>query len=385
MKQQKPSKFSVFETELMKTLIEKAKQFQGFTHPNPLVAAAIYHKNEVISWGVHRMKGGVHAEVDAIQGANDNTDGASLMVTLEPCTHTGSTPPCVSAIIKAGIKEVIFAIEDPCNLVRQKSAKTVLEEHGIQVRSGLLEKEAYHLNHDYMYFHQNKRPFIHLKAGMSLDGKIALSSGESCYITNELSRKKVHEMRSKTVGIVIGSGTLVSDNPKLTVRHGYLENKQVPPTIVVIGNKKIDDCHDYAIFESGYRSILVTSNEHNDHPSFSDVWVIPKTTNKIIDWTLFFQKCYENNMYSLLIEGGQKTFSHFLEGGIVNKCSFFIAPKLFGQADAKSVVELTRVDTLKDIFTLKNITIEQYDDDTCITGFCSLKENDTLINNNKGE
>jgi len=379
VKQPMPSKFSEFEEALMKELLKRAAQFKGCTHPNPLVAAAVYYENEVISYGVHRMKGDIHAEVDAIQGAQDQVYGASIMVTLEPCTHTGATPPCVTAIINAGIKEVIFAIEDPCHLVREKSARKILEDNGITVRSGLCKEEAYQLNHDYMYAHQNKRPYIVLKAGMSLDGKIALSSGESCYITSESSRKKVHEMRSETCGIVIGSGTLETDNPQLTVRHGYLENNQIPPALIVIGNLPTDDKKSYTIFESGYRTILVTSEKKPKESSFSEIWEIPKATHNTINWELFLKKCYDNHIYSLLIEGGADTFSRCLESGIVNKCSFFIAPKLFGQSDAKSVVELASIKTLKDVLTLDNISIKQYENDVCITGFCRAKKSDTLL------
>ncbi len=373
-----PFKFSEFETKLMKELIEKAKQFAGFTHPNPMVAAAIFDENNIISYVVHQKKGSVHAEVAAIEAAKGQARGASLMVTLEPCTHTGSTPPCVNAIIEAGIKEVIFAVEDPCELVRKQSAQQILADHGIVVRTGLLAKEVYQLNHDYMYSHQHKRPYIHVKAGMSLDGKIALSSGESCYITSESSRKKVHEMRSKVCGIVIGSGTLVADDPQLTIRHGYAKKDQVPPCLLVIGGSHIDTQQKYRIFKSGYRTILVTSDKNQKNEWFSDIWVIPKTANNEIDWAVFFQKCYENNLYSLLIEGGKKTFSSFLSAGVVNKCSFFMAPKLFGQTDAKSIVELPHMRTLDDALTLKNITINQYEDDVCITGFCSNQESDTL-------
>ncbi len=371
MKQQQHSKFSSFETSLMKKLIKKAERYRGFTYPNPLVAAAIYKGSTVISYGVHKKHGDNHAEVDAIKQAKGSVKGASIMITLEPCTHTGLTPPCVSAIIKSEIKEVIFAVEDPCDLVRKKSAKTILEDHGIIVRSGLLRDEAYQLNHDYMYCHHNKKPFIHLKAGMSLDGKIALASGESCYITNELSRKKVHEIRSQVNAIVIGSGTLHNDNPKLTVRYDYLKKNQIPPSIIVFSNNHNIDKSSHAIFESGYRIILVTSNPKIKGSHFSEVWLISnsKSINQI-DLNVFLKKCYENKLYGLLIEGGSELYSTFLNAGIVNKCSFFIAPKLFGQADAKNFVELEKVTSLSDILTLDNIQIEQYGNDVCISGFC---------------
>jgi diaminohydroxyphosphoribosylaminopyrimidine deaminase/5-amino-6-(5-phosphoribosylamino)uracil reductase len=369
IKQPMQSKFSFFETELMATLLEKAQEYQGKTHPNPLVAAAIYKDNTIISYGVHKKKGSHHAEVEAILSAKGETHGASLMVTLEPCTHTGATPPCVEAIINAGIKDVIYACDDPNEQVRKQGAQEILEAHGITVRSGLLAEDAINLNQAYMYAKRNKRPYIHLKAGMSLDGKIALASGESCYITNEASRKKVHEIRAGVDAIAIGMGTLVADNPKLTVRYNLLKDQQKAPKIIVIGQQFLDK--EYEIFKSGYETILATSNESTIKNQFSDVWCIPDQENPGINWDYFLNKCYENDIYSVLIEGGRNLFSDVLTAGIVNQCSFFIAPKLFGQEDAISVVTLAPVHHLADVLSLTNIKSEQLDDNIYITGFCN--------------
>ena len=188
--------YSDFEHQLMKDLIEKASFYRGKTRPNPVVAAAVYRNNNVISIGVHQKAGLDHAEVIAIRKAAGNLNDVSLMVTLEPCTHYGKTPPCVQAIIDAGISDVVYAIKDPNPLMKNRSAYDIFTEAGISVRIGLCKELAYQLNRSYFYYHNNKKPYVILKAATSLDGKVALSTGESKYITSEESLKKVHHLRS---------------------------------------------------------------------------------------------------------------------------------------------------------------------------------------------
>ena len=217
------TKFSDFESLLMKRLINDANIHIRKPYPNPRVAAAIYKKEVVISVGVHQKKSQDHAEVIAIKSAKQSIKGASIMITLEPCTHHGSTPPCVDAIIKAEISEVVFAIRDPFSKVNSNPAEKILKAHKIKVRYGLLEDEAKQLNRDYFYAHENKKPWVHLKAAMSLDAKIALSNNKSKYITGPSSLNKVHLFRSQVAAIVIGHNTLQQDDPSLTIRYDYIK------------------------------------------------------------------------------------------------------------------------------------------------------------------
>ena len=365
--------FSVFETSLMQDLIQQASAYSGFTHPNPLVGAAVYKDETIISIGVHQKKGEKHAEVLALEKAGSSANGASLMVTLEPCVHHGSTPPCVDAIVKAGIRDVVVGVLDPCKPGKAVSARDILESKGIRVRNGLCVEEATQLNHDYMFAYTTKRPYVRLKAAMTLDGKIALPSGDSTYITSEASRKHVHAMRAASCGIVVGKQTLLQDNPKLTVRYDQLLPHQVPPILFVVANE-LDMTRKFAIFESGYRCVLVTTSKPLAQKKgyFSECWYVAANKQNQLDWAAFLTKCVEAHVYSVMLEGGAQLYSSALEGGHVNECSFFIAPCFMGDDNAPSVLQFSRPATsLSTLLRLQNVTVKQFGDDTCISGRCS--------------
>ena len=366
----KHSEFSEFEKSLMKQLLHIANIHIRKPYPNPKVAAAIYKDETVISIGVHQKKGCDHAEVLAIKQAEEPIKGASIMVTLEPCTHKGSTPACVDAIIKSGIKKVIFACFDPFSAVQQNPAKEILKQHNIDVKTGLLEKEALNLNHDYFYAHTYKKPWVHLKAAMSLDGKIALHNNKSKYITGKESLQRVHELRSKVAAIIIGANTLKEDDPSLTIRFDYLLKDNVTPVLIVIGSTINPKTH-YKIFESGYKTILVTSTNllTTENTFFSEVWFQP-LLNQEFDWGLFMKKCYEENLFSVMLEGGSHIFSSALQHKIVNQYSFFIAPKLVGDNSALPVVNFGNIDNLEDVMNLDNMSVEKLGRDILVTGYC---------------
>ncbi len=356
--------FSTFETQLMSQLLEEAAKYKGLTHPNPLVAAAVYHEGRVISIGAHKKIGDVHAEVDAINKARGKCKGASLMVTLEPCTHHGRTPPCVTAIYEAGIQDVVYASQDVYNKVEQNPARPILESKGIKVREGLLAEEARQLNHDYYYFHTHKRPYVILKAGMSLDGRIALASGQSKYITSEASLKAVHTIRAQVNGIVVGRKTLEIDNPALTVRYGALKDGQPLPDIFVVG-KTLKTDKQYEIFSTGAKTIWVTPDNHQEGGAFDEICTVSGSSNI---WEPFLDYCYTNSYYSVLIEGGASLYASALSAGIVNKGVFFIAPKIIGEADALSVVNMGSLGSLDDAITMDHIQVKTYGDDVMIEG-----------------
>ncbi len=363
-----PQQFSAFETKLMKQLLQKAVRYKGETHPNPVVAACVYRDQKVIAFGEHQKKGENHAEVQAIKAAKQDLKGASIMITLEPCTHTGATPPCVDAIIAAGITNVIYAIEDPFKVVKEKKAKYILQQHGIKVSIGLCQQEALLINHNYFYFHYNNRPWIHLKAATTLDGKIALSSGESKYITSPDSRQHVHQLRAQCNAIMIGKNTLDLDNPKLTIRYNQASKKHIMPTIIVVASS-LDLTKKYQIFKSGYPTMLVTSNKAylGQKSYFSKIVYLPKDSNQF-NWQGFFELCVKDNIYSVFLEGGAQLYSAALNANVVNKCSFFIAPKIMGQSDAVSVATLDNIQSLTDVTELKNVSIKTFGSDVCITG-----------------
>ncbi|MDD4047507.1 MAG: bifunctional diaminohydroxyphosphoribosylaminopyrimidine deaminase/5-amino-6-(5-phosphoribosylamino)uracil reductase RibD, partial [Clostridia bacterium] len=217
-------------TKYMSKAIELAQKGLGYTSPNPLVGTVIVKENRIIGEGYHQYYGGAHAEINAFNNATENVQGATLYVTLEPCSHYGKTPPCVKAIIEKKISKVVIGMMDPNPIVAGNGMKN-LKEHGIEVVCGILEDKVKQLNEIYIKYITTKLPFCILKTAMTLDGKIASSIGDAKWITNEESRKYVHEIRHKVSGIMVGIGTVLADNPKLTTR---LENKKGKDPIRII-------------------------------------------------------------------------------------------------------------------------------------------------------
>ena len=207
--------FSPFEKQLMLNLIRQSLRYKGKTFPNPVVGAAVYQQNTLISTGYHQGNGLAHAEAVALKKAGQQSQGASLMVTLSPCTHYGKTPPCVDAIIKAGISKVIFPLIDIHPATTIRNIVDVLKEAGIQVMIGLCKENAFKANAGYFSSIAHQKPLIHLKVGMSLDGMIADQNYPDRYISSDTSLKQVHRLRREMQAIIVGIGTILTDDPQL--------------------------------------------------------------------------------------------------------------------------------------------------------------------------
>ena len=205
------------EEDFMREALLLAANARGRTAPNPLVGAVIVREGRIVGAGWHRKAGTPHAEVHALAMAGDLAHGATVYVTLEPCSHHGRTGPCAEALVKAGVKRVVTAMLDPNPLVAGKG-KAMLEAAGVEVTVGVLAEEARRLNEAYLKWVTEKLPFVTLKTAMTLDGKIATAAGKSQWITGEAARQRVHEMRDVTDAIVVGIGTVLADDPSLTTR-----------------------------------------------------------------------------------------------------------------------------------------------------------------------
>jgi len=201
----------------MRLALDLAEEARGRTSPNPMVGSVIVRDGQIVGSGYHRKAGTPHAEVYAIANAGAKAKGAAIYVSLEPCSHYGRTGPCTQAIIEAGLARVVMAMMDPNPRVSGRGKK-ILEDHGIQVQTGILEDEAQKLNEAYIKYITTGSPFVILKTAMSLDGKIATTSGQSQWITSEDSRKIVHQIRDEVDAILVGIGTVLSDDPSLTTR-----------------------------------------------------------------------------------------------------------------------------------------------------------------------
>jgi diaminohydroxyphosphoribosylaminopyrimidine deaminase/5-amino-6-(5-phosphoribosylamino)uracil reductase len=205
------------DARFMARALELAWQGRGWTSPNPIVGSVVVKNGQIIGEGFHPQVGKPHAEVFALDAAGDEARGATLYVTLEPCAHHGRTPPCVEKVLAAGIQRVVVAIEDPNPLVAGRGIQA-LRDAGVVVEQGVLAREALHANERFFKYIRTKRPFVAIKTGMSLDGKIATASGESQWITNETSRAHVQVLRATYDAIMVGVNTVVQDNPHLTCR-----------------------------------------------------------------------------------------------------------------------------------------------------------------------
>jgi len=301
----------------MKRCLELALHGSGQVHPNPMVGSVIVHQNVVIGEGFHTSYGQPHAEVNAINSVNDKSllSSSTIYVSLEPCAHTGNTPPCTSLIISSGIKKVVLATTDPNPLVSGKGI-SVLQNAGVKVITGVLENEARFLNRRFMTFQTQKRPYVILKWAESANGFLGiLEPGKKpLRISNDSSRILAHKWRSEEQGIMVGYNTAVNDNPKLDVRYWKGAN---PVRILIDSRLKVPSSN--MIFKNKGRVFVINSIKEiiSDPVSYLKV---PKTsgyTQKILN------KLFDNQIVSVLVEGGAETLRYFLNDGLWDECRVF--------------------------------------------------------------
>ena len=323
----RPSPKDIFHMRRCLALAEKGR---GLVSPNPMVGAVIVKDGKKIAEGYHARFGGAHAEIEALKKISFQAHGATLYCNLEPCFHTGRTPPCVHAVIKSGISKVVIAHKDPNPLVSGQSIK-LLQKNGIKVVTGVLEKEARELNKVFLHWVVAKKSYIILKAGLSADHKIALrSSKKRTLITNKLSQKEVHKIRASVDAILVGVGTVLVDDPLLNVRG--VKTKKQPLRIILDSSLKTPFAS--RIFSSvGGKVILVTttlsSQKIKKYKALgADVWVLPSLKNGFIHTEILLKKLGENRVASLLVEGGAKVFESFLP--LCNEAVFFVSSKKLG-------------------------------------------------------
>jgi len=356
----------------MKRALDLAKLGEGYTSPNPLVGAVIVKNGKIIGEGYHEKYGENHAEVNAFLNAKEDVKGAEMYVTLEPCSHQGKTPPCADRIVKEGIKRVFIGMKDPNPLVAGRGVE-ILEKNGIEVKYGILEKEAVELNEIFIKYITENKPFCILKTAMSLDGKIATSSGDSKWISNKKSRKYVHQLRHKVSGIMIGIGTLLADNPRLTTR---LEDKKGkdPHRIIVDTEGKIPLDSKILNLQSNSKTIIATTEKISPEKIEGlkgknvELVISPLKNNKV-DLDYLFDYLAKMKIDSILVEGGSTLNESLIKAKLVDKVITFIAPKIIGGSDAKTPVEGKGFKYMKDAVLLKDITTKFFDEDIMISGY----------------
>jgi diaminohydroxyphosphoribosylaminopyrimidine deaminase/5-amino-6-(5-phosphoribosylamino)uracil reductase len=356
--------------DYMKKAIELADYGKGFVNPNPLVGAVIVKNGKIIGEGYHERFGQPHAEVNAFLNATEDVEGAEMYVTLEPCSHYGKTPPCALKIIENKIKKVYISQLDPNPLVNSKGVK-MLEDAGIEVEYGILENETKKQNEIFLKYIQTRKPFVALKYAMTLDGKIATATSDSKWITNEKSRAYVHELRNMYQAILVGVGTINSDNPQLNTRRDVLSRNPIR----IILDKNLDIKMDSYVITSAHeqKTIVFTSKQAQitkiEQLQSSGVEVIQMDANPHFDLHLLLTLLGEMKIDGVLVEGGSHILGSFIEQKAADKAYVFIAPKYIGSKDALSPIAGQGVAYKKDAYPLKNTTVTSFDEDVMIEGY----------------
>lgn len=320
----------------MRKALFLAEQGGGYVNPNPLVGAVVVKKGRVVGQGYHREFGGPHAEVNALQEAGSKARSAELYVSLEPCVHEAKTPPCVDLILEKGIEKVYVACLDPNPRVDGKGVEKLREE-GVEVQVGMLEQESRRLNEIYFKYIRTGSPFVQLKLAMSLDGKIATRTGDSKWISGEKSRENVHHMRARFSSVLVGIETVLSDDPRLTVRDAEGPH---PSRFILDEGARIPG--DSRLLADGVTETVVVTGDpvseedKLDRPGVSH-WRFPAREGEI-DLPSLMDRLGEEGYDSLLVEGGSEVAWSFLKKGLVDKCSFFISPKIIGGAESVPAV-----------------------------------------------
>jgi hypothetical protein len=361
--------FLSYDEKYMRLAMQLAGNAIGRTSPNPLVGAVIVKDNRVVGCGWHRKAGTPHAEVHALNQAGELAQGADVYVTLEPCAHYGKTPPCAKALVEAKVKNVYGGLLDVNPKVAGKGFK-ILEDAGIHVEYGFLQDELRKQNEVFFKWIEHKKPFIVLKAAMTLDGKIATATGQSKWITNETSRAYGYKLRDIYDGIMVGINTVIEDNPMLTAR---VDGGKNPIRIVVDSSLKID-INANVVQDKSAKTIVATTDKADKDKILKlqaqdvDVIVVDKDEKDKVDIEKLLDILGQQNICSILVEGGATLSGSFVAKKLVDKVYFFIAPKIIGGKEAKTPVAGTGILNLQEALTLKDIQIEKLEEDILIIG-----------------
>ncbi len=355
--------------DFMREAIHIARFAAGRTSPNPLVGAVIVRNGKIIAEGWHRKAGTPHAEIHALRMAGSLAEGATLYVTLEPCSHYGRTGPCAVAVAKSGIKRVVIGMQDPNPKVSGRGIQ-ILQEAGIEVKCGVLEEEVRKLNEVFLHWITTGRPFVIMKTAMTLDGKIATTQGESKWITNESSRYRTHELRDRYDAILVGIGTVLKDDPHLTAR---LHGRKGKNPIRVILDSKARIPLDAHVLNDGEAPTMIAVTDVAPPQRLAAIQekgaeIIQAGTGDYINLQQLMKILGEREIASLLVEGGGCVNFSFLQAGLVNKVMAFIAPELLGGKDALTPVEGEGFERLSQAVRLTDVQVEQLDGDLLVEG-----------------
>ncbi len=355
----------------MKRAIELAEKGRGATSPNPLVGAVIVKDGEIIGEGYHAKAGEAHAEINALNNAKDDVKGSTLYVTLEPCCFHGKTPPCTESIIKAGIERVVIGLIDPNPKVCKNGIKK-LQEAKIEVISDIMESEIKRQNEIYIKYITTGKPFVLLKVAMTLNGKIARKHGEESTITGKEAHRMVHKLRSQFDAVMVGTGTVLSDNPELNVRE--IVSTKNPKRIIVTTDAQILLSSNVVKTASAIPTYIATTSRASDEQirnlkSKGVKTIIVPSSRKGVDLETLLVLLGKEEITSVLLEGGARLNTSMIEASLVDKFIFFLGPKIFSDKSLDFA-------ELKENFELDFVSVEQVGSDLMIEAYPFVDESE---------
>ena len=364
------------EEKYMRRAIELAKKGSGHVNPNPLVGAVIVRDGEIIGEGYHECYGQLHAERNAIANAKkrgNSLEGSTIYVTLEPCCHYGKTPPCTEAIIEEKIARVVVGSDDPNPLVSGKGFQ-MLREKGIEVIPHFLKEECDAMNHVFFHYIRTGTPYVAMKYAMTMDGKIACYTGDSKWVTGEESRAHVQTLRNHYKGIMAGIGTVLADDPMLNCR---IEGGRDPIRIIADSHLRIP-MDSQLVRTAGQQPLIVACLPDADEEKAAqlqekgvEVLRIPGVTTAditeeqkdVISLPVLMKELGARKIDGILLEGGGQLNESALQAGIVDRIYCYIAPKIFGGAQAKTPVEGQGLTRAADAWQFNRIGMQEFGQD----------------------
>ena len=353
--------------DYMKRALELAKKGAGHTSPNPMVGCVVVKDGRIVTEGYHERYGEFHAERNALTRCEEDLTGAEMYVTLEPCCHQGNTPPCTDIIIERSIGKVYVGSMDPNPKVAGKGVK-ILQEHGLEVETGVLEKECLALNEIFFYYITTGMPYVAMKYAMTLDGKIASCTGDSKWVTGETARRHVHELRKQYSAILAGIGTVLADDPMLNCRI----EEGVDPVRVVCDSSLRIPLSSQLVKTAGDIPVIVAYAKENPEKEKAllqaGVELISAGRDGRVDLAVLMRKLGKRKIDSVLVEGGGAIHGSLLKSGLVQKIYCYLAPKLIGGREAGSPVEGDGFSRMKDALPVKEMEILPLGEDICISG-----------------
>jgi len=354
--------------------IQLAKKGWYTTSPNPRVGCVLVKENTIIGRGWHQCAGQPHAEINALVDTNNQAEGATAYVTLEPCSHFGKTPPCCDALIKAKVKRVVIAMLDPNPLVAGQGAQR-LKDAGIEVISGVLKKEAEALNRGFIKRMTDKRPFVRCKMAASLDGQTALASGESQWITSPQARQDVQRLRAESCAILTGIGTVLADNPSMTVRDDTFNLIQQPARIIVDSQLRILPSATI-LQQPGQVHIFTSEKAMSGDVKQSDKYKQILQTGALVhtvgqnnsglNLEQILNKLAQLQFNEVLLESGKTLAGSMISANFVDELLIYLAPKLMGSG-GRGMFDLSAIVTMQDVLDLQIKDVRSIGKDIRIT------------------